>query len=103
MVRLDAFRIESQQADESAKLAYLTNLGNKVNGPNTSQKFYWKIINRVMNKCRDSEIPPLLVNNLFILNCREKGKYINYLFAQQCKPVINSSGTYTNGIVDHIL
>ena len=36
--RLDAFRIECQQAVESAKLAYLTNLGNKVNDPNTSQK-----------------------------------------------------------------
>ena len=43
-VRLDAFRIECQQAVESAKLAYLTNLGNKVNDPNTSQKSYWKII-----------------------------------------------------------
>ena len=75
--RLDAFRIESQQAVESAKLAYLTNLGNKVNDSNTSKKSYWKIINRGMNKCRAPKIPPLLVNNIFILNCREKAKYIN--------------------------
>ena len=34
-------------------------------------KLYWKIINRVMNKCRTPKIPPLLVNNVFILNCRE--------------------------------
>ena len=71
-IRLDAFRIECQQAVETAKLSYLTNLGNKVNNPGTSQKSYWKIINRVMNKCRALKIPPLLVNNLFILNCREK-------------------------------
>ena len=51
-VRIDAFRIECQQAVESAKLVYLTNLGNKINDPNTYQKSYWKIINRVMNKCR---------------------------------------------------
>ena len=70
-VRLDAFRIECQQAEETAKLSYLTNLGIKVNNPSTSQKSYWKIINRVMNKCRAPKIP-LLVNNLFILNCREK-------------------------------
>ena len=95
-VRLDTFRIGCQQDVESAKLAYLTNLGNKVNDPNTSQKSYWKIINRVMNKCRAPKIPPLLVNNIFILNCREKAKYINNLFAKQCKPVINSSCiTYT--------
>ena len=71
-VRLDAFRIECQQAVESAKLAYSTNLGNKINDPNTSQKSYWKIINKVMNKCRAPKMPPLLVNNIFILNCREK-------------------------------
>ena len=39
-VRLDAFRIECQQAVETAKLSYLTNLGNKVNRPGTSQKSY---------------------------------------------------------------
>ena len=105
--RLDAFRTERQQAVESAKLAYLTNLGNKVNDPNTSQKSYWKIINRVINKCRAPKIPPLLVNNLFIINCREKAKYINDFFAQQCKPVINRSvlptlSFLTNSRVDHI-
>ena len=90
-VRLDTFRIECQQAVETSKLSYLTNLGNKVNNPGTSQKSYWKIINRVMNKYRAPKIPPLLVNNLFILNCRDKARYFNHYFSQQCKPVINSS------------
>ena len=90
-VRLDAFRVECQQAVETAKLSYLTNLGNKVNNPGTSQKSYWKIINRVMNKCRAPKIPPLLVNNLFILNCREKARLFNDYFSQQCKPIINNS------------
>ena len=45
--RLDTLRNECHQAVEKAKLSYLTNLGNKVNDPNTSQKSYWKIINRV--------------------------------------------------------
>ena len=57
-VRLDDFRVECQQAVVKAKLSYLTNLGNKVNDPNTSQKIYWKIINKVMNKCRAPKIPP---------------------------------------------
>ena len=39
-VRIDGFRIECQQAVETAKLSYLTNLGNKVNSPGTSQKSY---------------------------------------------------------------
>ena len=56
-VRLDTFRIECKQAVEMAKLSYLANLGDKLNNPNTSQKSYWKIINRVMNKCRASKLP----------------------------------------------
>ena len=42
--RLDTFRMECSQAVEGAKSRYLTNLGNKVNNPNTSPKLYWKII-----------------------------------------------------------
>ena len=44
-----------------------------------------------MNKCRASKIPPLLVNNLFILNCREKAQYFNDYFSQQRNPVNNNS------------
>ena len=44
-----------------------------------------------MNKCRVPKIPPLLVNNLFILNCNEKAKYFNDFFSQQCKPIRNIS------------
>ena len=87
--RLENFRKECQGAVEIAKLTYLTNMGNKLNNPNTSQKTYWKIINKVMNKCKAPKIPPLLVNNLFILNCREKANLFTDFFSQQCKPVIN--------------
>ena len=100
-VGVDAFRIECQQAVETAKLSYLTNLVNK---PVNSQKSYWKMINRVMNKCRAPKILPLLVNNLFILNCREKAWYFNDYFSQQCKPVINN-GIFiflTNNRIGHV-
>ena len=48
-VSLDAFRIECQQAVESAKLSYLTKLGKEINNPNTSQRSCWKLIYRVIN------------------------------------------------------
>ena len=76
---------------ENEKLSYLTNLGNKVNDSNTSQKSYWKIINRVMNKCRAPKIPPRLVNNVYILNCRDKAKVFNDFFSNQCRLITNSS------------
>ena len=106
-IRLDAFRIECQQAIEMAKLSCLANLEDKLNNLNTTHKSYWKIINRVMNKRSTPKIPPLLVNNLFILNCKEKAKYFNDFFSQQCMPIVNSSvlpvlNLFTEKITDHI-
>ena len=66
-------------------------MGNKLGNPDTSQKSFWKIINRVMNKCRAPKIPPLIINNQYILDCREKAKHFNEFFSQQCKPITNSS------------
>jgi len=76
---------------KNKKVNYLTNLGNKLNDPNTSCKSYWKIINRVMNKCRAPRIPPILFNNLFVLDCKEKAKLFNDFFSNQCKLISNSS------------
>ena len=74
-------------------------MGDKLNNPNTSRKSYWKTINKVTNKCKAPKIPPLLINNLFILNCREKAKLFTGFFSQQHKPVIN----YSDGISGQML
>ena len=60
-VRFDNFRKECTEAVEVAKLNHLTNMGDKLNNPNTNRKSYWKIINKVMNKCKapDSLISPI--------------------------------------------
>ncbi|MEO1917916.1 MAG: reverse transcriptase family protein, partial [Candidatus Thioglobus sp.] len=62
-----------------------------MNDPSTSQKSYWKIINRVMNKCSAPKIPPILVNNIFVLKCSEKAKLFNDFFSKQCMPNVTSS------------
>ena len=62
-----------------------------MNDPNTSQNSYWVIINMVINKCRTLKIPPLLVNNVFILDCKEKAKKINYFFSNQYRLIANNS------------
>ena len=77
--------MECRQAVETSKLNYLKNLGNKVNDPSISQKSYWKIINRVMNKCRAPKIPPLLVNNTFKINCSEKAKLLAIFFQNNAR------------------
>ena len=89
--RLVNFRKECQEAVKIAKLSDMTNMGNKLNYPKTSQESYWKIINKMMNKCKAPKIPPLFVNNLFIRNCREEAKLFTDFFLQQCKLAINHS------------
>ena len=78
-----------------------------MNDPGTSQKAYWKIINRLMSKCRAPKIPPLFVNNMFILNCSEKAKLFNDFVSKQCTPIITSSvlpplNYLTDNRIDHI-
>ena len=105
--RLNAFRVECRQAVEMAKLTYLKNLGNKANDPHTSQKVYWKIIQKVMNKCRAPKIPPLFVNNVFIMFSRAKAIYSNEVFSKQCRPNINNTvlpilSFLTKNRIDHV-
>ena len=80
-LRLETFRTECKEAVESAKLSYLANLGSKLNEPGTTSKNYWKIIHRVMNKCRALKIPPILNGGTFILNCIDKAKHFNEHFS----------------------
>ena len=88
---LESLRDDCKISIELAKKSYLFNLGKNLNDPATTQKSYWKIISRVMNKCRAPRIPPLLVNNKFILECKEKAILFNDFFANQCKPIQNGS------------
>ena len=60
-----------------------------------------------MNKCRATKLPPLLVNNTFILNCRKKAKLFNDLISKQCSPITTSSvllpiNPLTDQKIDHI-
>jgi len=90
-IRLDLFRIECQEGIKAAKSLYLSNLGKKANDPYTSQKSYWKIINKVMNKCRAPKIPPILVNSVFVLASSVKARLFNDFFSRQCTTIVNNS------------
>ena len=84
--RLDAFRTECHKAVGMAKLSYMTNLGNILDNPNTPQRSYWKSINRVMSISRAPKIPSLIVNNLFVLNCKEKLSILMNSFQNSARP-----------------
>ena len=90
-IKLETLREDCKASIESAKINYLNNLGKKLTEPFANKKSYWKIIFKVMNKCRAPKIPPILHNNQFILNCKEKASLFNDFFAKQCQPIQNSS------------
>ena len=79
-IRLGNFRQDYQDAVEQAKFNYIKNSGNKLADRNTSQRSYWKIYNRVTDKCKTPKIPPLLVNNTFIIDFKEKAKLFTPFF-----------------------
>ena len=82
-IRLDSFRNECYEAISLAKKRYLSTMGNDLADPLISKRTYWKIINRVMNKCKAPRIPPILSENEFIINCREKATlFANYFSLQ---------------------
>jgi len=90
-VRLDNFRLECQNAVEAAKNSYIRELGNKLHNQRTSEKTYWKIIDKVLNKSKAPRIPPLLVENQFIFNCKEKAILFTKFFCEQCTPFTSNS------------
>ena len=45
----------------------------------------------LLNKCKIPRIPPLLVADEIIIDCKEKAKLFNDYFLDQCKPIINDS------------
>ena len=49
-IKLEAFRLECEEAVDTAKRDYVRKLGNRLNDSSSFSKSYWKIIKRVMNK-----------------------------------------------------
>ena len=63
----------------------------RLNDPNTSAKSYWTILKTFYNKRKIPLIPPLLVNNSFATDFKEKATLFNEFFCKKCTPVANDS------------
>ena len=68
-----------------------TNIGEKLNDPNTNSKTYWSLLKRVLNNVKIPEIPPLIVNNAFVVYFIEKADLFNIFFNNQCSTLENGS------------
>ena len=55
---------QSSKIVEDAKSQYFTKMGKTLSNPETGQKTYWSLINKILNKTKIPVIPPLLENDI---------------------------------------
>ena len=74
---------------DDAKENYLKSFGKKLTDPNTGIKAYWQSINKLLNKKKFTNIPPLLENDIFVTNVQTKTTIFNDFFVKQCSLLKN--------------
>ena len=76
---------------DKSKNQYYTRLSQKLLDPKASQKSYWSILKIFLNNKKIPCIPPLLHQEKFVTDFKEKANIFNNFFANQCSIVSNSS------------
>ena len=76
---------------EDAKDRYFKKIGTTLSSPETGIKSYWSLINRFLNKAKIPIIPPLLENDIFVLDFTAKAEIFNEYFLQQCTTIDTGS------------
>ena len=89
--RLDARAAYCTEQILKAKNDYIVKMTNKLNDPKTAPKTYWSILSRFLHNKKIPAIPPLLINDKFISDCRTKANLFNNFFVSICTPIINGS------------
>ena len=76
---------------EDAKHNCFMKIGQTLSNADTGQKTYWSLINKVLNRAKIPEIPPLLENDIFVLDFKTKAKIFNDYFILQCTTIDTGS------------
>ena len=63
---------------------HFAKVGRKLSDPTTGTKMYWSLVNKILNKAKIPEIPPLLENDIFVLDFASKAQIFNDYFILQC-------------------
>ena len=75
---------EGSKLVEDAKQKYFAKVGCTLSNPSTGSKLYWSLVNKMLNKAKIPEIPPLLENDVFVLDFASKAQIFNDYFILQC-------------------
>ena len=76
---------------EISKERYLSKLATKLTNDSINPKCYWSILKTFLNKKKVPCIPPLIHNNQFITDFKEKSELFNSFFAKQCSLIETQS------------
>ena len=76
---------------EESKEKYYVRLSKKLLDPQTSPKSYWSILKTFLNNKKIPCIPPLLHQDKFIIDFKDKAEMFNNFFADQCSILRNKS------------
>ena len=63
----------------------------KLSDPSLGPKSYWTVLNKILNKKKYTNIPPLLINDIFVSNFQTKADLFNDFFVEQCSIYDNGS------------
>ena len=88
---------------EDAKHTYFMELGNALSKSNSSNKRYWSLINKLLNKAKVPLIPPLLENDVFILDFEEKAQVFNDYFILQCSSIETGSEIPDDDVISDVM
>ena len=74
-----------------SKQNYYSGVASKLTNVQRNSKTYWSLLNRFPNNKKIPLIPPLLHENKFVTDFKEKAKLFNAFFTKQCSLIKNSS------------
>ena len=77
-------RNETSRLVVNAKEMYYCNLGRQLSDPSNGITTCWSTMNRLIDKEKNINIPPLLENGLFVTNLEAKANVFNEFFVQMC-------------------
>ena len=78
------------------KSSYFQNLSKRLNDPLTRPKTYWSILKKLFNKAKIPSVPPLLVNDTFVTDFREKAGIFNVVFCKSMQYSRYYQGGFTS-------
>ena len=84
-------RNETTRMVANAKEMYFSNLGQKLSNPTNGIKIFWSTMNRLIDKKKNINVPPLLESGLFVTNIEAKANILNEYFVKMCSEKSTSS------------